>query len=378
MSHSAMNQPLVTPNQVLGILGGGQLGRMLAMAAAQLGIRVHIFCPEPDCPAAEVASFHTCADYLDELALTQWAKTVAAVTYEFENVPAKTVGLLMEIGVPVAPNARSLEIAQDRIHEKQFVESLGAGVAPYYPVDDLESLSAGLETVGTPAILKTRRLGYDGKGQTRLHGNEENLSETWEAAKRYAWQEIGAQPAILEAFQPFVCEISVIAARGWSGEMALYDVSENQHRDGILHRSMVPATVSDLLAQKARGITCDMLENLDYVGVVGVEFFIMEDGRVLVNEFAPRVHNSGHWTLDGCAISQFEQQIRAVCGWPLGDTTRHSDAEMINLIGDEANGWLSELMKPGANLHLYGKTEARSGRKMGHVTITKPQNGRAP
>jgi len=272
------------------------------------------------------------------------------------------------LGLNVAPGAKALEIAQDRLKEKEFVISLGGRTPLYHPVNDLESLGDGLKITGRPAILKTRHLGYDGKGQTRIGMENDNLDRTWEEAKIYAWEEVGAQPSILEAFIPFEREISVIAARGRDGDIAIYDPPENIHREGILDQSHVPAKISVETYEKACNLTKTMLCELDYVGVIGVEFFVMEDGDVLVNEFAPRVHNSGHWTEAACMISQFEQHIRAVCGWPLGATDRHSDAVMENLIGEKVKSWPSLSLCKDKMLNLYGKREARPGRKMGHIT----------
>jgi len=369
----------VPPNGCVGILGGGQLGRMLAMAAAKLGIRVHIYSPEETCPAAEVAAFHTCAAYDDEKMLEQFAKSVDVITYEFENVPAQCVEILTQKGGQVSPGSKALSIAQDRLLEKQFIGELGGQTALYHPVDNVDDLAKGLEITGRPAILKTRRLGYDGKGQTRIGKSEDNLPETWQKAIDFAWQEVGANPSILEAFARFQGEISLIAARSSNGEIAIYDAAENIHKNGILHRSNVPANVGVESLEAARALTEKMLITLDYVGVMGVEFFVMEDGSVWVNEFAPRVHNSGHWTQDACVISQFEQHIRAICGWPLGSPERHSNAMMINLIGSDIEDWLQLSQQDSRNehshgcMHLYGKVGAKPGRKMGHVNFLSPR-----
>ncbi|MEE2691831.1 MAG: 5-(carboxyamino)imidazole ribonucleotide synthase [Pseudomonadota bacterium] len=359
------------PNSVIGVLGGGQLGRMLALAAARLGLRTHVFAPEEFCPAADAVSRRTIASYTDEKALAAFAQAVDVVTYEFENVPAETVTLLESFGARVAPGAKALAVAQDRLVEKDFVNSIGARTAPYFAVDDIASLEEGLKKIGRPAILKTRRLGYDGKGQTTIGEDATDLGLTWEEAKKKAWAEIGAQPSILEGFIDFACEVSVIGARARNGDIALYDPPQNKHRGGILRTSTVPASVRPETVAEAQGIAALMLEKLDYVGVMGVEFFALENGSLLVNEFAPRVHNSGHWTLDACACSQFEQHVRAVAGWPLGDPARHSDAVMENLIGDEAEGWRDLAKMPQLAVHLYGKGEPRPGRKMGHVTQVK-------
>lgn len=358
----------VPPGGVIGILGGGQLGRMLAMAAARLGLKVHIFAPDDPCAAADVAYAHTRAEFGDAAALEDFANAIDAATYEFENVPVEAVEALQRFGVSVAPNVRALATAQDRLLEKDFANSIGAKTAPYAAVDDLASLEAALQRIGRPAVLKTRRFGYDGKGQTWLRGDIPDLSAAWEEAKRVAWEEIGARPSILEGAVDFASEISVIGARGADGSVTLYDCPENIHRGGILRRSTVPASAPAAAQEAARRITTEMLQALDYVGVVGVEFFALRDGTVLVNEFAPRVHNSGHWTIDACACSQFEQHIRAVAGWPLADAARHSNAVMENLIGEDAANWASLAKDPGICLHLYGKGEARPGRKMGHTT----------
>ena len=359
---------IVEPNGVIGILGGGQLGRMLAIAAARLGLKSHIFCPDNHFPAADVAAAATKASYTDETALAAFAAAVDVITYEFENVPAETVAFLGAAGANVRPGAMALEKAQDRLVEKAFVGGLGAATAPFHAVDDLASLDAGLKKVGRPAILKTRRLGYDGKGQTRLTDDDIDLHGAFEKAIEFAWAEVGAAPSILEGFIPFEREISIIGARAANGDIRLFDPTENVHADGILKTSAVPASISAATAEKASTVTSNILNALDYVGVVGVEFFVLPGGDVVVNEFAPRVHNSGHWTDDACAVSQFEQHIRAVAGWPLGDPQRHSDAVMENLIGEEAFQWRALAETKNSCVRLYGKSEARPGRKMGHVT----------
>lgn len=364
---------MLAPGGTVGILGGGQLGRMLALAAARLGLRTHIYAPEPENCAYDVAAARTIASYTDEAALRLFAAAVDVVTYEFENVPARTVDILSALGADVAPGAKALAVAQDRVIEKEFVKSIGAATAPFFAVDDLASLEEGLKRIGRPAILKTRRLGYDGKGQTTITADAIDLGLTWEQANRKAWEEIGARPSILEGYIPFEREISIIGARGRDGAVALYDPPENRHGGGILRTSTVPAQISEATANAVRAIAARMLDALDYVGVIGVEFFVLKDGSLLVNEFAPRVHNSGHWTLEACAVSQFEQHIRAIAAWPLGDPTRHSDAFMENLIGDDADRWAAIAGRPGDALHIYGKGEARAGRKMGHVTRLTPR-----
>ncbi|MGF1444756.1 MAG: 5-(carboxyamino)imidazole ribonucleotide synthase [Pikeienuella sp.] len=348
------------PGSVIGILGGGQLGRMLAMAAARLGLRVCIYDPGPAPPAAQVAQ-HLRAGFEDEKALADFAGQVDVVTYEFENVPLAAAEALAARR-PVRPGPRALAVSQDRADEKRFLESVGLKVARWAPIDGLGEIPAALGETGAPAILKTRRLGYDGKGQARLTGPEDAVA---------AWQAIGAQPSVLEAVVPFVAEISVVAARGLGGEVVAYDPGRNIHEDGILRRSEVPAPLPRAVLQDAVLAAGRILSALDYVGVIGVEFFVA--GReVIVNEIAPRVHNTGHWTLDACLIDQFEQHIRAVAGWPLGDGARHSDAVMENLIGPEVQDW-AQLAGQAAALHLYGKAEARPGRKMGHLTRLSPK-----
>lgn len=352
------------PGSTIGILGGGQLGRMLAMAGARLGLRSHIYCPEPTSPAAEVAATATCAAYDDEDALRAFAATVDAVTYEFENVPAASAGLLARL-VPVRPGPRALDTAQDRLTEKTFLRNLGIATAPFADVASAAALGPALRETGAPAILKTRRFGYDGKGQARIDDADSAPA---------AWEAIGAAPALLEGFVPFEAEISVIVARGMDGATAAYDPARNEHRDHILAVSTVPSGLPGAVEDEARAIAVRIVTALDYVGVMGVELFVAPGGGLLVNEIAPRVHNSGHWTLEACAASQFEQHMRAVAGWPLAAADRHSDAEMRNIIGGDADGWLSLAGEQGAALHLYGKNDPRPGRKMGHVTRLSPRS----
>lgn len=361
------------PGATIGILGGGQLGRMLAMAAAKLGLRCHIFSDAPTSPAAEVSSASTVGAYDDYDKLTEFARDVDVVTYEFENVPVATAKHLAS-GTPVFPPPKALDIAQDRLHEKQFISDLGIAVAPFAAVDDLAGLEAAVARIGTPAILKTRRMGYDGKGQARLRGLED-VADAYDA--------IGGAPAILEGYVAFAREISVLLVRGRSpsGDGSIvdlaYDAPMNSHKDGILDRSVVPAPISDADQKQALAIAAKIADALDYRGVLAVEMFHVDDGsggdRLIVNEIAPRVHNSGHWTMDACLVDQFENHIRAVAGWPLGMTTRHSDAEMINLIGDDVEAWRDHLENGTASLHLYGKNEARAGRKMGHINRITPK-----
>ena len=344
------------PGSTVGILGGGQLGRMLAIAAAQMGLHAHIYCPEDNPPAGEVAAKTTQGAYDDAARLAAFAAEVDVVTYEFENVPASAVDAL-EAHVPVRPGRAALAAAQDRIVEKDFLNSAGAPTVPYAAVDDAASLAQALDKIGAPAILKTRRFGYDGKGQARI---------MTAADADAALAAMAGAPAILEGFADFRREISVIAARGLDGAVAAFDPGENEHADGILRKTTVPCAPPD----EAFAIAKRILTALDYVGVIGVELFEGRDGSLLVNEIAPRVHNTGHWTIEACAVDQFQQHIRAVCGWPLGDPTRHADAVMVNLIGDDVEDWAT---LKGA-VHLYGKGEARPGRKMGHVTTTSPRS----
>ncbi|MGH6924959.1 MAG: 5-(carboxyamino)imidazole ribonucleotide synthase [Propylenella sp.] len=351
------------PGSTIGILGGGQLGRMLSLAAARLGFRCHAYAPDPDSPAFDVAAGRSVADYDDQRALTEFAHVVDVVTYEFENIPVVAAERLEE-SLPVRPGPRALAVSQDRLREKKFLAELGIATAAFAPVDDRASLDRALGAVGLPAILKTRRLGYDGKGQAAIR---------WADEASGALAAIRGAPAILEKFVPFAREISVIGVRGLRGETAAYDPAENVHRDGILATSTVPAAISAETAAEAVRIAERLMAALDYAGVIGVELFVGREGEELfVNEFAPRVHNSGHWTEDACGVSQFENHIRAIGGWPLGPTERHSDAVMTNLIGGDAQSWKRLAAEPGARLHLYGKREARPGRKMGHVTRLSP------
>ena len=366
MSEANVSAPL-PPGSTIGILGSGQLGRMLAMAAARLGLKTHIYC-EDSGPAFDVATHTTKAAFDDTAALTQFAGAVQAVTYEFENVPIATAQHLARL-VPVRPSAKALEVAQDRLAEKQFISALSIPVAPFRAVDNAAELNAAVAHFGAPAILKTRRLGYDGKGQASVQPG---------ADIEAAWSAVGGQPSVLEMRIPFVCEISTLVVRGQSGELATYDCPVNTHENGILRRSVVPAGLAEADMARARDIAQTIAAALDYVGVLAVEMFYLGPDaplakRVMVNEIAPRVHNSGHWTIEACAVSQFENHMRAVAGWPLGSTERHSNAEMVNLIGQEALDWRKLAAEPGACLHLYGKHEARAGRKMGHVTRLSPK-----
>jgi len=350
--------PALEPGATIGILGGGQLGRMLAQAAARLGFKCHVFAPSPDSPAFDVVHRVTCADYSDTQALDRFAADVDVVTYEFENVPAAAAAFL-SARVAVLPDTAVLATTQDRLAEKNFIAALGIGTAPFAAVDVASDLAAALERIGRPAVLKTRRFGYDGKGQATIRDG---------TAPQNAWREVGGQPCILEAFIPFAREVSVIAARAWDGSVESFDVTENEHHHHILKVSRVPAALPNATAQEARRIAETIAQKFAYVGVLAVEMFVLADGDLLVNEIAPRVHNSGHWTLDGASVSQFEQHVRAVAGWPLAKPIRRGRVEMINLIGNEVAEYRSWLAVPGAAVHLYGKTAVRPGRKMGHVT----------
>jgi 5-(carboxyamino)imidazole ribonucleotide synthase len=356
----------VPPGGTIGILGGGQLGRMLALAAARLGLKAHIYSDERDAPAFQVCAAQTHASYRNEAELRKFARACDVVTFEFENVPAETVAVLSQMK-PASPNAGALATAQERFEEKTFVSSLGLDTAAFLPVNSVADACAAFEKLGGgKAVLKTRRLGYDGKGQTIVSNADEAAA---------AHEHFKAAPLLLESFVEFAFEASVIAARGVNGEFAAYDPPENDHREHILRRSTVPSRLSEEQCAEAIRIARVIAEVLHYVGVLCVELFVTNDGRLLVNEIAPRVHNSGHWTIDACAVSQFEQHIRAVAGWPLGSTERHSDAVMENLIGEEARDWQALVARGGA-LHLYGKSEIRPGRKMGHITWLKGSSPR--
>ncbi len=340
----------------IGILGGGQLGRMLAVAAARLGYKTHIFEPSVNPPAADVAHALTTAGYDDLDALRSFARSVDVITYEFENIPTAALDALEALR-PIRPNRKALAISQDRIQEKEFLTGLGLACAPYAAVQSLSDLQAALARIGTPAILKTTRLGYDGKGQARIMAPDEASS---------AHAAMGGAASVLEGFIDFSHEVSVIAARGLDGSVACYDPGENVHRGGILHSTTLPAKLTPSQRSDAVLLAARILTTLDYVGVMGVELFVTPKG-LIVNEIAPRVHNSGHWTQNGCAVDQFEQHIRAVAGLPLGDGGRHSDVVMENLIGDDIDRLPALLKERDTAIHLYGKAEARPGRKMGHV-----------
>jgi 5-(carboxyamino)imidazole ribonucleotide synthase len=354
----------VPPGSTIGILGGGQLARMLALAAAPLGLKCHIYAPEKNSPAFQVSSAQTVAAYGDEVALKAFAVAVDVVTYEFENVPVETVSFLESL-VLVRPGSKALGVAQDRIKEKTLARSLGAMTADFAAVNSQAELEVAVTRLGVPGILKTTRMGYDGKGQAKVTVAAE-VPEAWAAMKN--------QSSIYESFVNFEREVSVLVARSVDGKVACFDVTENVHRNQILHTSTVPAKIEPELEAEAVFVAQRMAEALDYIGVMAVEFFVGQD-VLYVNEIAPRVHNSGHWTQNACLISQFEQHIRAVAGWPLGSTRRHSDVVMTNLLGDEAHEWAKLAAEPGTALHLYGKAEARTGRKMGHINRIHPRQG---
>ncbi len=360
MWQSGLPDAVIPPGETIGILGGGQLGRMLAMAAAQLGYRCHIYAPEPDSIAAEVCAAFTCAAWDDAAAMARFAADCAVVTYEFENVP---VGPLAALGgVPLLPDARALETAQDRLSEKRFAEQLGGKLAPYAAVDTREDLEQALTTIGSPGILKTRRDGYDGKGQWRIMADHD-------ADGIALGLENSGQALVFEGFVRFTAEFSVILCRGADGTIVFWDSAENVHEGGILARSTVPASpLIQAQLPEARALATKLAAALDYVGVLTLEFFATHDGPVF-NEMAPRVHNSGHWTIEGALTSQFENHIRAICGLPLGATGLAANrVTMRNIIGDAAEDWEGILSDPANHLHLYGKAAAHPGRKMGHVT----------
>jgi len=354
------------PGSTIGIFGGGQLGRMTAMAAARLGYKCHIYAPETDIPASQVSAATTRASYDDAAALEAFARAVDTVTLEFENIPVEAVRRVAAI-TPVHPGDGVLEICQDRIREKSFLNGIGIDTAPWVEVTDIASLQAAEVKIGRPGVLKSARLGYDGKGQAGLRDGDD-------AADVLA--SVGADSCVLEGFVDFTCEVSVMVARGQDGEIATWPVVENRHVNHILDVTVAPANVPPAVAARAEKIARHIAGEIGLVGVMGVEMFVTRDEDLLVNEMAPRPHNSGHWTIDACLTSQFEQLVRIVCGLPLGSTDRHSDAVMKNLIGDQADAWPEILAEPGAYLHLYGKAETRPGRKMGHVTRLKPRQDR--
>ncbi len=351
------------PGGTIGIIGGGQLGRMTALAAAKLGYRVHIFCPDTDSPASHVAAMTTVAAYDDRDALEAFAHQVDVVTFEFENIPVDSVKLLTAL-VPVRPSWSVLEIAQDRCREKRFFNDLGIETAPWAPIRSAADLKDAVAKLGVPSILKTSRMGYDGKGQIRIAADTD---------LEQAWADLKTDDAVLEGFIDFAGEVSVIVARGADGSVSLFDPAWNVHTHHILDTTTIPAPITPAQAEKALNVGRACAQALDLVGLLAVELFLTKDGRILANEMAPRPHNSGHWTMDACITDQFEQFVRAVCGLPFGSPERHSDAVMTNLIGDDMLRWHDLLADPTAKLHLYGKAEARAGRKMGHVTKLVPR-----
>lgn len=353
---------MILPGAMLGVLGGGQLGRMLCVAARTMGYRIAVLDPDPKGPAANFADVHVCAPYDDEAALSRMARICAAVTTEFENVPAQSLDFLAQY-CPVRPGAAAVAVCQDRIREKCFLRDNGIPTAPFVPVRSCTDLEAGVRALPLPALLKTARSGYDGKGQRWIY----DVAQAAEVCG-----ELGEREAVLETRVAFARELSLVIARGIDGQCAFYPLAENHHRTGILDVSIVPASVSTAVAQQAAAVAQTIAQRLDYCGVLAVEFFLLQDDTLLVNEIAPRPHNSGHYTIDACVTSQFEQHVRAICGLAPGDPRQHSPAVMVNLLGDAWSAgepaWSDILGLPAVKLHLYGKAEARTGRKMGHIT----------
>lgn len=351
-----MHKPL-SPGKTIGILGGGQLGRMTALAAANFGYRCYIMEPQRNCPASHVSAGHLAAEYDSEAALLKFASQVDVVTLEFENVPVKSLKFL-ESQVPVYPGPQALEISQDRIREKSFLNDHGIETAPWAAVKNAEDLDIAVDKIGRPSVLKTTRFGYDGKGQAKIGPDTDAIA---------AWRDVGSGYCILEGFVDFTMEISVIVARSVTGEIKAYEPVENRHKNHILDETHVPAPITAEQTERAMEIATTAVEAMDLVGLLAVEMFVAADGRILVNEVAPRPHNSGHWSMDACVTSQFEQLVRAVCGLPLGSTERLGRAKMKNLLGRDVHKWEEYLAEPGAHLHLYGKADVKAGRKMGHV-----------
>lgn len=357
-----MSGEIIAPGSTIGIVGGGQLGRMLARAASRMGYKTHIFTPDKDSPASHVATTTTIGAYQDTTALRAFGQSVDVVTFEFENIPAETLTML-ETLVAVRPNPEVLFTTRHRLREKEFIRAQGIRTAPFAKVSTDAELQAALAQVGTPAVLKTTELGYDGKGQVVI-------KTVAEAAD--AWKKLGRTECILEGFVEFTAEASMIVARSTHGEMRCYPLVENIHQNHILHKTIAPAPFIDAHQDAAVKIAKKLAEKLNVVGLLAVELFVTGEG-LLVNELAPRPHNSGHWSMEGAPTAQFEQHIRAICGWALGDTTARN-CEMINLLGDDWKQWEHYAKQPEAHVHLYGKTESRPGRKMGHVTIVKRAN----
>jgi 5-(carboxyamino)imidazole ribonucleotide synthase len=359
-----MNKPLL-PGATLGVVGGGQLGRMFTLAAKVMGYQVVVLDPDPASPAGQLADVHLKADYRDAVALLRMGSLCDAVTTEFENVPAGSMEMLAK-HCRVAPWAAALAVAQDRLAEKTHARASGCETAPFANIESARDLDAAWERVGAPALLKTRRLGYDGKGQARVNSRGDLAS---------AFEQLGGVPCLLEGFLPLEREVSVVLARNALDEIAFFPVAENQHRNGILDISIVPARIPDSLSDRARDMAAYLAREMEYIGVMAVEFFVLKNGRIVFNEMAPRPHNSGHYTLDACATDQSQQQVRALCGLPLGDPRLLSPVVMVNLLGDvwrPEPHWDELLRHPGVQLHLYGKAEARPGRKMGHYNCLAP------
>jgi 5-(carboxyamino)imidazole ribonucleotide synthase len=351
------------PGSTIGVLGGGQLGRMLAEAASRLGFDVVVLERDADSPAGRVAVRTLVGAYDDPAALKALAEAADVVTYEFENVPAGSLQTLAQLGVEVAPGPKALAAAQDRVDEKTFLNAQGVATVAFAAASTPAEAAEAVARIGVPCLMKTRREGYDGKGQRWV----EHVADA-----EAAFTALGGRPVIVEAPADFVRELSVIAARGRDGAIAAYPLAENHHEGGILRRSLAPAQASPVLAEQAERIAAKVLAGLDYVGVVGIELFELPDGRLLVNEIAPRVHNTGHWTQDGCEVDQFEQHVRAVAGWPLAPTRAIARVEMLNLLGEEVDAWPKFAAEPESRLHLYGKRQAKPGRKMGHINRVKP------
>ncbi len=354
---------MIPPGATIGIVGGGQLGRMTVLAAARLGYRCHVFSPDADAPAKQVTPYATTAAYDDRAALERFAAAIDIATYEFENVPVGTATALSALR-PLHPGPHALEIAQDRLKEKKFLRSVGVATTAFRAIESVDQLTCSLAEIGPRGVLKTVRLGYDGKGQIMI-GPDTDLAA--------AWRKLGVSVAVLEGFVDFACELSSIVARSETGEVAVYRVVENRHVHHVLDTTVAPAEVPARVAVEAERIARLVAERLDLVGLLAVEMFLTKSGELLVNELAPRPHNSGHWTIDACMTSQFEQLVRAICGLPLGSTERHSNAVMKNLIGDAVETWRDALTDPSAHLHLYGKGKPSHGRKMGHVTRIFPK-----
>lgn len=347
------------PLSTIGILGGGQLGRMLAIAAADMGYHVHIYCPEEDSPAAEVARYCTVGTYNDIRKLKDFAKKLDVITYEFENIPAEPIAIIAE-HVGIFPSPQILAVSQHRLLEKQTIKDMGVETTPFMAVSNLDDLQVAVSKLGLPSVLKTSKMGYDGKGQVVLRLVDDI---------KQSWDRLASDELILEAFVDFSMEISVIVARDMNGNVSCYQPVQNIHKHHILHETIVPAPISLELATDAENIARKLAVGLDLVGLLAVEMFVTSDNKILVNEIAPRPHNSGHWTLDAAVTSQFEQTIRAVCGLNLGSTDRLCKARMQNIIGDDINNWQKYSAQKNAKLHLYGKKETKLGRKMGHVTF---------